>query len=41
MILFFLWSQFQKSVGVIPAKAGIQHFQNVLDTGFCRCGAFN
>jgi hypothetical protein len=33
-------SQLQKSIIVIPAKAGIQSFQSVLDTGFCRCDGF-
>jgi len=27
----------QKSSDVIPAKAGIQSFQCILDTGFRRC----
>jgi hypothetical protein len=35
-----LLSQLQKSIIVIPAEAGIQSFQSVLDTGFRRCDGF-
>jgi hypothetical protein len=33
-------SQLQKSIIVIPAEAGIQSFQSVLDTGFRRNDGF-
>jgi hypothetical protein len=33
-------SQLQKSIIVIPAEAGIQSYQSVLDTGLRRCDGF-